>query len=73
MTNIESYPVGKIAKKQSEGVRFLLIRHVNFQKYNAFLLIQHSKYSAYCQNTLLETAFSAISVFWRFYPHTVQI
>jgi len=26
---ISRYPVGKIAKKQSEGVRFLLIRLIN--------------------------------------------
>jgi len=33
------YPVGKIAKKQSEGVLFLLIR---YSKYNAILSKIHS-------------------------------
>jgi len=35
------YPVGKIAKKQSEGVLFLLIRYLG-TKYNAILSKIHS-------------------------------
>jgi len=44
-------PVGKITKKQSEEVRFLLI-------------IRHSKYSAMLSKTHLQTAFSAILNAW---------
>jgi len=50
------YPVGKIAKKQSEGVRILLFRH---SKYSAKFSKIHS-YRLLFQNTLLQTAFSAV-------------
>jgi len=58
MPKYSYFPVGKIAKKQFERVRFMLFRTQNIVPY--------------CQNTLLQTDFSAILP-TGIIPNTVEI